>query len=72
VSQENINVVQSFFDALGRGDIGAAAASLDPQIELRTSDPRQPLGGLVLAQSVHSRPRIVWRRLWSIRSTSWR
>jgi hypothetical protein len=31
VSQENINVVQSFFDALPRGDIGAAAASLDPQ-----------------------------------------
>jgi uncharacterized protein len=33
VSQENINVVQSFFDALGRGDMDAAAAALDAQIE---------------------------------------
>ena len=33
MSQENINVVQSFFDALGRGDIAAAGAALDPHIE---------------------------------------
>ena len=33
MSQENISVVQSFFDALGRGDMAAAAAALDPQIE---------------------------------------
>ena len=33
MSQENIKVVQSFFDALGRGDMDAAAAALDPQIE---------------------------------------
>ena len=32
MSQENINVVQSFFDALGRGDMAAASAALDPQI----------------------------------------
>ena len=33
MSQETINVVQSFFDALGRGDMAAAGAALDPQIE---------------------------------------
>ena len=33
MSQENINVVQSFFDALSRGNIAAAGAALDPHIE---------------------------------------
>jgi ketosteroid isomerase-like protein len=33
VSQETINVVQSFFDALSQSDIAAAGAALDPQIE---------------------------------------
>ena len=33
MSQENIKVVQSFFDALGHGDMDAAGAALDPQIE---------------------------------------
>ena len=33
MSQENINVVRSFFEAAPRGDFAAALGALDPQIE---------------------------------------
>ena len=34
MSQENVEVVQRIFEAVGRGDLEAAADTLDPEIEI--------------------------------------
>jgi ketosteroid isomerase-like protein len=33
MSQENIGVVRSFYEALGRGDVGTVLGMMDPQVE---------------------------------------
>ena len=33
MSQENVQVVQSFYDAISRGDVGTVLGLMDPQVE---------------------------------------
>ena len=33
MSQENIEIVQSFYDAISRGDVGTVLGLMDPQVE---------------------------------------